>query len=689
MEDPQVTAPPDQLETTTEAPTKSSKIWEEFLARIAACKAYRKKLIPSWTSNIDFRRGKPFASQVDEDRVVVNLDWSLTKAKQATLFSQVPQVHIDHPPQSLGAAWAFPFEQKLNDTLVTAGMESALDECLPDVINAAGIGAVIVSHESITEQVDVPAIDMGTLPPDVHQQILQTGKMPDGSEVPTETVPRIVDHRYTINRISPADLLWPINFTGADFDNAPWIGRSGRIPWAQAVQVFSLNEADKEKIIGGEGRTYLDKLTHDIDKDKVTPDDSVEFDEIFYKEHQFDPKSRSYSTINHMVFVSGKDEPVIDGPWEGQQQGEDGQVVGALRFPIRVLTLTYITDETIPPSDTAMGRPQVNEINKSRTQMIMQRERSLPVRWFDVNRIDPTIQQSLMRGTWQAMIPVQGEGSRSIGEVSRATMPQEDFTFDSIAKNDLTESWQLGPNQAGNFGQGRQSASESNIVQENFNTRIGRERAKVSKFIVTISEVLGGLLALYEPPDSFGQGFDPSVSKLFAYSILADATVLLDSNQKKKKLEEFINFSAKSGWLNIEPIMKEYATLCGLDPNTVVQKPEPKPPAEPNISLRLTGTEDLNQPMSLAMLLKSGQAPDPKLIEQAKQLIILAGQMPLPPAPPQVGPDGQPLPPGPPGPGGPPPPGGGVPPPAPPPVGDANPKWSLMPKVNKRTDQDV
>jgi len=42
---------------------------------------------------------------------------------------------------------------------------------------------------------------------------------------------------------------------------------------------------------------------------------------------------------------------------------------------------------------------------------------------------------------------------------------QEDFTFDNIAKGDLNEMWQIGPNQAGNFGSGRQSATEANVVE--------------------------------------------------------------------------------------------------------------------------------------------------------------------------------------------------------------------------------
>lgn len=676
------------LQTMLEDPDaakKRKKRNQEFRSRIDACKIYRRKLVQIWTMSIDYRRGKPFASQTDEDRIVVPIDWSMTKAKQAALFSQTPQIHVDHAPQSQQAGpWLYAFEQKLNDTIVVAGIESAMDEVMPDCINAAGIGVVLISHESITVDVPISAVDP------------MAAQDPNQPQLEPVTVPKTIDHRYTICRISPADFLWPINFTGSDFDNAPWLGRTGRISWSQAVQRFKLKESDRDSIMGEE-RTTMDRLTHDIDKDKTIADEMVGFDEIFYKEFQYDEDAKSYATLHHMVYVQGKDEPVIDEPWKGQnitfsQEGTI-EIVGALKFPIRVLTLSYITDETIPPSDSAMGRSQVNEINKSRTQMILQRERSLPVRWFDVNRVDPAIQQGLMRGTWQAMIPVQGQGANIIGEVVRSPIPPENFKFDEIAKQDLSEIWQMGPNQAAGTGEQIETKAESNNIQAGFTARIGRERAKVGKFFVSIGEVLGGLICLYEPATAFGKDFDPGVCRTLAYSILEDSTVLIDSNQRIKRLVDFLNFSAKSGWVNIEPVLKEIATLSGLDPTVVIVPPQPKPPVEPNISLRLTGVEDMLNPLTLAVLIKSGQAPTPELIEQAKQLIQQAVTPPPMPALPGQpgglpGPEGAQTPlPEPPHPLGASP--DQVPPPPVPQVGEAHPNWGINPHVTQRTEDET
>ena len=654
---------------------------KEFRQRIDTCKQYRKKLVPNWTTNIDYRRGKPFASQTDEDTIAVNLDWSMTKAKQAGLFSQVPEARLDHPPQTL-VPWIPTFQQKLNDTGKTAGIEATMDEVLPDVINAAGIGIAITSMEAILEDASVPTADPLTTLPDEGGEA--SGQMTN--------VPRVVDHRYVIQRISPADFLWPISFTGSDFNNAPWLGRSGRVTWAEAVIRWKLTEDDKSKVLG-EDKSTTDKLTNDVEKDKTSADEMVSFDEIFYKEFQYDAAAKSYQTIHQLVFLTGKEDPIIDEPWKGQKvDPKSGMVIGSRKNPIQVLMLTYISDETIPPSDSAIGRPQVNEINKSRTQMIRQRERSLPVRWIDVNRIDPTIAQSLMRGTWQNFIPVQGEGSRTIGEVARASMPQENFAFDKIAKADWYEACTVGPNQAGS-GAGVETSGEAKSIAASFQTRVGRERAKVASFFCNIMEVLGGLMCLFEDPASLGEGFDPTISSGLNYSIIADSTLLLDVTQKLERLDNFVNKYAKSGFVELEPVLKEIAMLTGLDPTTVIKAPEPKPPVEPNISLRLTGAADMMNPLMLAFMLKSGQAPPPELIEQAKKLIEMTVmlQPPPPPAPEGAmpGPGGEPPagPQTPPVPGAPPPPGGGpVPSPPPPAVGDANPQAAILPTLDKRSD---
>lgn len=656
----QPAAPPTEEAKTSK---KTKELHAEIRQQVELCKTYRRKLARNWSLNIDYRRGKPFASQIDEDAVAVNLDWSFTKTKQASLFSQIPQARVTHHPDSISAPWLPPFERKLNDTIREAGIEAAMEEVLPDCINAAGFGVALVSYETITEDRNVPSIDLSVLPPELQGQLMQSGKLPDGSEVPMETVPVVVDRRYVIQRISPTDFLWPIDFTGSNFDNAAWLGHTGRITWAEAKQRFSLKDEDRASL-STEETQLQDRLTNDADREQGD-NDKVGYDEIFVKDYQFNTESRSFKAIRHLVFLHGRTEPVKDEPWKGQDLDEEsGEVIGALKVPLRVLTLTYLSDEAIPPSDSAIGRPQVNEINRGRTLNMRQRERSIPVRWHDVNRVDPAIQAALMRGVWQQSLPVQGDGSRIIGEIQRAAMHPENFTFDQISKQDLQEQWTIGPSQTG-VGQDVETKGEANVLQANFQTKVGRERARVGSFFTGIAEVLGGFICLYEEPSAFGEGFNPAFSRFLQVSILADSTILIDSSQKLDRLNNFVNTYAKTGFVSLEPVLREIATLIGLDPNVVIKAPEPQPPAEPNVSLRLSGSDDMLNPLTLGFLIKSGQAPTPEIIEQAKQLIQQAVTMPQPPQQP---------------------PGGPIPEPPPPEVGEANPQATILPTIKKRSD---
>lgn len=660
-----------------------------MLGRLDRSKTRRKTLIPDWSINIDYRRGKCFASETDQDRVAVNWDWSATKAKQAQMFSQVPQVRLEAKEQKYKPGVQL-FQRKVNDVVTRARVGVALDECMPDVINAAGVAACIVAYESLQADATLPALSPAVAafqPPAPAAPPLDPNAPPDAAAAPaaapgappappaTVNLARPVNYRYTCSRISPADLLTPDKneFIGSDFDDAPWIGRSGRATWTDAQRRFKLTDAQRTAALTEDSRTAEERLTSDLDSERnVEP--NVEYDEMFYWRYLFHPEEKSYEAIQHMVFVAGVKQPVIDDLWKGQRRADDGiTILGSCKFPLRLLTLTYLTDESIPPSDTAMGRYQVDEMIRFRSLVLQQRETSLPMRWMDVNRVDTLIQDSLLRGTWNKIIPTNGDGSRAIGEVARATMPPDDYRGNDVAKGDLQETWQVSPSQMGSqSGPQIRSASEAGIIQQNFQTRIGYERGRVVKFFCGVAEVLAGLMCVMQDftQEESGQfakaGWDlANVGNYYYYNVRADASVLLDAQQRFDRLDNFLNKTGKSGFVNVQPILSEMASLVGLDPEEVIISPEPKAPEPVNISVRISGAADLQDPLMLALLMKTGQAPSPEEIEAAKRCLQAAG------GPPQGAP---------PAPGVPPPPSS-----TPPPIDDAHPAWDELSRINKRT----
>lgn len=660
VDEPQVAAEAPVDEAEPELDSNTAAMWR---GRIERTKRVRKDLIQSWSENVDYRRGKPFGQDTDDlDRVNVNLDWPYTKNKHAALFSQMPQVYLTERNKQFKKALVS-FRRQLNATLTTANVGSTIDECVFDTINAAGIGIAMVSYQSYVEMVDVPETPLEMLEPHVQEQI-KAGF----AQLPMTQVPKVISQKHSILRVSPADFLWPLEFEHSDFDQADWIGHSGRMLWDEAANAFNLQPEQKEKVFGERGRD----TTLRNDSREYGEELCVEYDELFYWAHKF-TSSKHFKQINRIVFVKGIEEPVFNGPWEGQKFDEQaGTYVGACVFPIRVLTLTYISDDAIPPSDTAIARPQVNEMIKSRSQIIMNRDRSTPLRWADVNRIDPMVMDTIMRGEFQAIIPVQGDGSRSIGEVARAAYPKEDFAFDDVIRADMSELWGASPNQGGGFSEGRHSAAEAKNVQQGFNTRIGYERSRVASFITGIAEVVGAQLALFgnftilgeDEIKAIDETWDRSrIASEFVYWIRPDSTVLLDANQRTEQLLGVLDKVGKSGYVNPKVIIAEILELNGIDTDEALVDPQPDPPPPPNISYRFSGVDDLTNPLSVAILMKAGQCPSPQELQAAKELLKAVDEdQPTPPQPPVNDPR------------------------MPAPPVDANPKWGLMPSVTKRTE---
>jgi hypothetical protein len=348
--------------------------------------------------------------------------------------------------------------------------------------------------------------------------------------------------------------------------------------------------------------------------------------------------------------------------------------------------VTYVSDHPITPSDSAAGRPQVNDLRRSRSQMLDSRDRNRPMNWHDVNRVGQTIAKSLMDGTWMGSIPTNGDGSRALGQIARASFPQENFRFDEITKQDLMESWQIGPNQ--NAQSTGVTATESTTVQANFATRIGQEKNKVATMFLRCVEVLAGWMSLYstfpilseeERQTMFKAWDNKHILHDLAFTILPDSQVVLDSSQQIDRLTKFLNITAKSGLTDPSPTIAKIAQLSGEDPSKIMKKPEPPPPEQMNMSLRMSGKDDLVNPLVMSLLVKQKQAPSPDDLKAAQAILQAAASSPAPQppvipgvgGPSAAGPDTQ---------------GSQTGAPPPPPPGPDPENYTLMDKISKRSE---
>ncbi|MEQ1574444.1 MAG: hypothetical protein ABL993_09385 [Vicinamibacterales bacterium] len=615
-----------------------------FKAERDAAVKLRKTLASGWKANIEARLGihgrtvavttGDMSASSGELQSEINPDWALTKTKTANLYSQTPRVYLRHQNPAYAPAMA-PFSRALNYEIgeKRAKVGVAMEETLNDVVNAAGVAGVYVGYAArFGEPKHVPTIDTTGMDPAQVEMGMQMGM------IPFKDVPQLVSDRIFASRLSPNDLLWPRAFAGSDFDEGPWIGYSGVTSWAEAKNEWKLKESDRERIIRDEDKPSEEDLRTDPDKQALVAFNPVRFDRIFYWRYKVDPEEKNFKAIWELVFVNGLDAPVIDRPWVGQEMdATTGKYVGATRFPVRILTLTYISDNPIPPSDTAVGSPQRRDMVRSRQQMFLNRDRSAPMRWFDVNRVDRLIQDRLMLGDFQGAIPTNGDGSRALGEIARASYPAENMAFDRQAKADLQESWQISAAQLGVVAAGERTKGEVDTTQQNFATNMGRERNRVANFFLGIVEVIAGYMVLNSEFTILSEEERAAMQEVWdnktichdlVFSILPDSTIVLDSEQRIARLQRLINATAMSGVVDVTPLIIELTELHGVDPATIMKKPEAPKPPEASISYRFSGKEDLYNPIVAAILKKNGQFPSDEEIEAAKKALLLTAAPP-------------------------------------------------------------
>lgn len=627
-----------------EAAPSNDKIAKDFGSRIDSARRKRKTFMRVWKANVERRVGKnarlytqglPISDDIDQSEL--NPDWALTKVKIANLYSQTPEVRGTHEAKKYAVAIP-PFMKQLNyeigDKRGKIGV--AIGEELADVVNAAGVGAILVDYIARYEDVEEPVTDPAKLPPGMAQslqklvldddqlralnpatdipQLLQQGIMPYAR------VPKTVSDLIQFTRISPSDLLWPSEFTGSDLDDADWVGYEGTYTEAEAMVELELSERDVARL-GGDDKKEDDSLRVRADRDGKLKLPKIKYDRIFYKRHKVDAEEKHFECIWELVFVQGQDKPAIHRPWPGQKYVEELRTyVGNRRFPLQFLTTTYISDNPIPPSNTEAGRPQVDDLRRSRSHIFKARAWSKPMRWMDTTRVDALVQEQIRRGDFDEIIPTMGQGDKSIGEITRASYPSEDFAFDRETKADLTESWSLGGNQMGAMGGAPKTKAEVVTVQQNHATIIGQEREAVAKHFLRLCELAAGYMVLHsdfkilsdEERQQMRQVWDMGkVLHDLVLRIRPDSTIMLDAAQRLDRATKYFNLMFKTGFLQPLPVIAEITELAGFDPAECVMQPQPKGPDPANLSYRFSGKDDLMSPIVAALLMKANQFPSP------------------------------------------------------------------------------
>jgi hypothetical protein len=94
----------------------------------------------------------------------------------------------------------------------------------------------------------------------------------------------------------------------------------------------------------------------------------------------------------------------------------------------------------------------------------------------------------------------------------------------------------------------------------------------------------------------------------YAFDAFPDSHLTLDNTTQIERFKDFLNFWAKSGWLNMGGVSRRWANLMGEDATALISQPQPPPeppPEKPKISVALKAA-DLAIPEVLLLLKAEG-----------------------------------------------------------------------------------
>lgn len=547
-----------------------------------------------WDQNLQSYLVKPLASMPATDTVVVPRDYALAEQKKALLFFQIPEVVLT--PQQPGLEDATQVFQAVVNRLLQPDQVNAqtlMDEVLMDLLVPAGVGVSKIGYEATVDG-EVPILDPQTGQPAMDPM---TGAPILG--------PNIVRERYFWDRVPIKDVLIPPEFHGADWDRAPWLGMRFKLDRTVAQRLYKLADP---AVAPADDETA--RLQGDLPTVDAKPSPQVTGYEVWYRAARIREDVANDDILYQLIWFEGESAPSVHRP-SPYQKVEQGKVIGGmLGFPLHALTLRYVSDQAVPPSDCSITRGLGDELTDGRSAMIRQRKRNGPKIGYDPGRTDTTMMDRLTGG--DVFVPVAGGSAADspVWEIARPTMARENFEFDRIIERDYNLAWAIDSNQQGQQTSGKRTATELSLINQATQTRMEKERVMVARWFVAGVQKLAALVQMFADAQDYIElvGEDGArrleawdktrIQGRFLFTAKPDSTQRLDAQFDRKQAVDEYSFLRKDPLVNEQYLLTRMARRLNMDPRQLIKQPQPPAPEKPNVSLALK-SEDLS-PLSPA-----------------------------------------------------------------------------------------
>lgn len=557
----------------------------------------------------------------------VNIEFEKTEQKKFQLFYRLPKIKLRPSPRTIRDSYptggdGLPNYQaqpardlKRAIAILTealnfhAGPQGAdtkalMMELLFDLLCPAGIACARVGYERYTS---------GAVEIKIGEE--QTGNVGDvlginpvAARPIMAPAPNIVGEKYYANRISPACLIVPFEFTGSKYDAADFLGEDYFVTKETATR-FKWN-------LDGAAIAPNDKLAVEQRHRIVKIDEAIGARrtnqylcrQIFYFPFRLGLDDNP-DRIRRIVFVEGKKDPVVHEDYRDQRFDARNRFTGGIKVnPIRVMTTKYVSDLAYPPSDCTITRRASDELAEFRTQEMIHRRKAVPRLAVNVGAFpNDEAKQKFINGEHYGDIPVMNgvDLDRVAKPISTPTIPADNRSSEQNLVNDIDRAWALVGTQPRRSG-GAPTATETSETAGASATRLGGEREIVLDFWLGIMRCFTALIQLYADRESYveiaGEAGATSIEAWdretvrgeFLFEVVPDSSLPPDAAGDRDEALNVYNLMANDKYTNGKQLARDTFEAYGRDPDRLTADPPappPPPPEKPKISLSINGKD--------------------------------------------------------------------------------------------------
>lgn len=643
---PDITTPPEQG-ATSDAPPPDPFKWDDerkrkWQDRIQKAEAKQKQYHRWWERALEV-----YAPKVTENpeeyqlRVRSNRAFRNVERKIAELFYQRPEVSVAPSPI---------IEQLPNAAVVTSAHAAIMNEKLgPDGADALyivrravfdyelfGAGWVKAGYRAHTVDTPkaVPVLDEAGQPvPDAMGQPQMT----------IDVVPVPIKTECFLENLSTKAMLTPAEFDSTEFDKSPWLGMRFRMPFSEAKRMPGWKFKEGWKPGGSGGRDNDLKFDQGVQPSEPETDE-IQGTEIYYKSSIYRDDVVHPDRLTKLVLVDGHDDPV---EWrDDPDQTVDGQ--GGLTpdsrigYPYHPLVIRMLTDSAYVMSDVAIGMPQIQEMDKHREQMSIQRDINITRYYYNTEDLTEEEHSKALRAPQGGGVGLSAKAFNSpsgpIRPFPQFSMSPDDHVSAQTMSSDYDQQFAIDATGAGALDPTKATATEHNLRQANANVRQGSEQACVASWYIKLVTKFSTLIQKYFQIDDAAKivGMQTAMQwdqwrkqlpTRLAFTMEPDSSLRNDTPLERMQLQQFYTYAANSGLINQKYLLEKLCYKFHLDPSKALVQPPPQKPPPPSISLSIK-SESLSplapeSPILLEVLTQYGIQISPEAVKNA----MLLGQM--------------------------------------------------------------